>query len=283
MSLLPADANTGIEFVRRDANQCNNVISARWDNVSCTELSTTISNDSGIRISSTEHLMAALYAAGVDNARVVIDSPELPIMDGSAAPFIKLIQQSGLVEQKAERNVVVVNETVSVTDDEAHASLTPSTVPWMDMSIEFSEHLIGRQRLSLPFSTQTFCNEVADARTFGFEKDLQALKRRGFARGSSLDNVIVVANNKVVNCEGLRYADEFVRHKLVDAVGDLALAGYYLIGHFKGHRSGHKLNNALLHQLFRSRAWSLVPISTAHDAWSRHADGQTLSSAPLRA
>lgn len=275
MSVIPAEENTGIEFVRRDVTHTDNVILARWDKVTDTELSTTISNASGIRVSTIEHLMAALSASGVDNARVVLDAPEVPIMDGSSAPFIEMIHKAGLVQQRAERQVIVINRPVGITENKASASYLPSAVPWLDMSIEFSQRLIGRQRLSLPFTTQLFCEEVARARTFGFEEHLVALKRRGLARGSSLDNAILIANDKVVNCEGLRYADEFVRHKFLDAVGDLSLAGHYVIGHFKGHRSGHRLNNQLLRELFASNAWEMMPLRQAHDIWADFMQEQT--------
>ncbi len=275
MSVLPAEDNTGIEFVRRDVTDANNVVLARWDKVSDTELSTTISNDNGIRVSTIEHLMAALNASGIDNARIVLDAPEVPIMDGSSAPFIEMIHRTGLVQQRAERQVIVINRPVGITENKASASYLPAAVPWMDMSIEFSQRLIGRQRLSLPFTTRLFCDEVAGARTFGFAEHLEALKRRGLARGSSLDNAILIADDKVVNCEGLRYADEFVRHKFLDAVGDLALAGHYVIGHFKGHRSGHRLNNQLLRQLFASNCWELMPLRQAHDIWAEFMREQT--------
>lgn len=274
MSIMPAEPNSGIQFVRRDISHRNNVIPALWDAVSDTELSTTICNDVGVRVSTIEHLMAAIHAAGIDNARIVLDAPEVPIMDGSAKPFIDLIQKTGIVKQRAERMVIVIDRPIGLTENRATASYMPAAVPWIDMSIEFPQSLIGRQRLSMPFNSSTFCSEVAGARTFGFEEHLPALKRRGFARGSSLDNAILVANDKVVNNEGLRYADEFVRHKFLDAVGDLALAGHYIIGHFKGHRSGHRLNNQLLHKLFASHCWRYVPLREVHYAWEAFMEEQ---------
>lgn len=268
MTIMPAEPNTGIEFVRRDVVQ-GQTVKARWHAVSSTELSTTITNEMGVRVSTTEHLMAALYAFGIDNARIVIDAPEVPIMDGSAAPFIKLFQSVGKRIQSEERLVIAIDKPISVMENKASAAFVPSFVPWMDMTIEFAERPIGRQKLSLPFGRDSFIEEVSEARTFGFEKHLQELKRRGFARGSSLKNAILIADDKVVNCEGLRYADEFVRHKYLDAVGDLALAGHYIIGHFVGHKSGHRLNNVLLRSMFASNHWTLKPISEAHAAWQR--------------
>ncbi len=283
MSVMPSEPGTGIEFVRRDVRNCNNVVPALWNRVSDTELSTTISNDVGIRVSTIEHLMAALHACGIDNARIVLDAPEVPIMDGSSKPFIEKIQQVGTQKQLAERMVIVIDRPLGVTENKANASYMPAAVPWIDMSIEFNQSLIGRQRLSMAFNRKTFCEEVAGARTFGFEEHLDALKRRGLARGSSLDNAILVSGNKVVNCEGLRYTDEFVRHKFLDAVGDLALAGHYIIGHFKGHRSGHRLNNQLLHQLFASNCWRFMPLSEAHYAWQEFMAEQYIRAEALRA
>lgn len=283
MSVMPAEPNTGIEFVRRDVTHTDNVVLARWDKVSDTELSTTISNDSGIRVSTIEHLMAALNASGVDNARIVLDAPEVAIMDGSSKPFIEQIQKVGLVRQNAERQVIVIKRPLGITENKASASYLPSAVPWLDMSIEFSQRLIGRQRLSLPFTSQLFCEEVAGARTFGFAEHLAELKRRGLARGSSLDNAILIENDKVVNGGGLRYADEFVRHKFLDAVGDLALAGHYVIGHFKGHRSGHRMNNQLLRELFASNAWEMMPLRQAHDVWADFMHEQEALVHPLSA
>ena len=269
MSIMPAPANTGIEFVRRDVTTTDNVIAARWDTVSETRLSTTVSNTSGIRVSTIEHLMAALRAAGIDNARIVLDAPEVAIMDGSAAPFLEMFDQVGLAPQAAERQVVVIERPVSIAEGSATAEFSPSLVPWMDLSIDFSDRLIGRQRISLPFGQRAFADDIAKARTFGFEEQLADLKRAGFARGSSLDNAVLISGNKVVNCGGLRYADEFVRHKYLDAVGDLSLAGHLVIGHFKGHRSGHRLNNLLLREVFAQGAFTLRPISAVHLQWQQ--------------
>lgn len=278
MTIMPAEPNTGIEFIRRDVLQGDRV-KALWHTVSNTELSTTITNEMGVRVSTIEHLMAALFAFGIDNATVVLDAPEVPILDGSSAPFIKMFQQVGKRCQNEERLVITVEDSITVTENQASASFVPSLTPWMEMAIDFAERPIGRQKLSLPFGSESFIEEVSEARTFGFEKHLHDLKRRGFAQGSSLKNAILIADDKVVNCEGLRYADEFVRHKYLDAVGDLALAGHYIIGHFSGNRSGHRLNNQLLRALFASNKWSLRPISEAHNNWLRFMREQ--DSAPM--
>lgn len=268
MTVMPAPANSGIEFVRRDVSHCDNTVKAQWDAVSDTQLSTTISNRHGIRVSGIEHLLAALSMYGIDNAEVVIDVPEVPIMDGSAQPFLEQLTRVGKVQQDAERQVIIIDRPLGITTSGATAAFMPSAIPWLDLSIEFAESFIGRQRISLPFSGEALRNEVGGARTFGFEEQIQSLRRRGFARGSSLDNVVLVGKDRVMNNEGLRFSDEFVRHKCLSAVGDLALAGHCIIGHFKGHRSGHTLNNRLLRKLFSSRSWHYAPISQAHAAWA---------------
>lgn len=283
MSILPADADTGIVFVRRDVNHSDNVIPALWNHVTDTELSTTVSNGMGIRVSTIEHLMAALHAAGIDNARVILDAPEVPIMDGSAAPFSRLFRKTGLSRQNVERKVYMVDQTVAVTEGKAEAAYEPSLVPWLDMTIEFPDRVIGRQKISMPFTSSGFEQDIAQARTFGFEEHLQSLKRRGFARGSSLKNAILIAGDRVVNCEGLRFSDEFVRHKYLDAVGDLALAGHHIIGHFKGHRSGHRMNNLLLRQMLNTDHVRLRPISEAQQAWKSFMQEQVRATAPLSA
>jgi UDP-3-O-[3-hydroxymyristoyl] N-acetylglucosamine deacetylase len=283
MSVTPATPNTGIEFVRRDLSGVDNIIKARWDMVSDTQLSTTISNSSGVSVSTIEHLMAAISASGIDNARIYLDAPEVPIMDGSSAPFIEMIERTGVVEQNTERNVIVIKRSVEVIENQASASYSPSTIPWMEMSIDFTQKLIGYQHLSLPFTLQMFGEEIARARTFGFEEQLTALKQRGLAQGSSLENAILIADNQVVNESGLRYSDEFVRHKFLDAVGDLALAGHYVIGHFKGNKSGHRVNNQLLRQLFASNNWELMSLRQAHATWADFMSEQSARWATRRA
>ncbi|SMF62466.1 UDP-3-O-[3-hydroxymyristoyl] N-acetylglucosamine deacetylase [Alteromonadaceae bacterium Bs31] len=249
MTVMPAEAETGYLFVRRDVHGSKNEIPARWYMVTDTHLSTTISNSMGVRVSTIEHLLAALHSCGVDNALIVLDAPEVPIMDGSSKPFVDIIKRLGTVQQKAERRAVLIRQTVSVSESNRSASLEPSPVPWIDMEIDFDSEIIGRQKLSLPLTQGIFDKEIANARTFGFEEQVETLKELGFAQGSSLCNAILISDSKIVNMEGLRHRDEFVRHKFLDAVGDLALAGGYIIGQFSGRCSGHHLNNLLLREL----------------------------------
>jgi len=249
MTVMPAEANTGYLFVRRDVHRSKAEIPARWYMVTDTHLSTTISNNMGVRVSTVEHLLAALHSCGVDNATIVLDAPEVPIMDGSAKPFIDIIERLGTVKQTEERRAILVKNKVSVAETGRSSSLEPAPVPWIDIAIDFDSEVIGQQSLSLPITQKVMINEVAGARTFGFEEQVETLKELGFAQGSSLTNAILISDSKVMNREGLRYDDEFVRHKFLDTVGDLALAGGYIIGQFNGNCSGHHLNNLLLREL----------------------------------
>ncbi|TVZ37494.1 UDP-3-O-[3-hydroxymyristoyl] N-acetylglucosamine deacetylase [Alteromonadaceae bacterium 2753L.S.0a.02] len=249
MSVTPAEANTGYVFVRRDVESCKAEVPARWYMVTDTHLSTTISNNMGVRVSTIEHLTAALHACGVDNARIVLDAPEVPIMDGSAYPFVEIIQKIGLQQQNQERRAILLKQPVYVSDDLSSASLEPAPTPWVDIEIDFESEVIGKQRLSLPISESVFAEEISPARTFGFEEQVETLRELGFAKGSSIKNAILISNSQVVNQEGLRFVDEFVRHKFLDAVGDLSLAGAVIIGQFNGNRSGHAVNNQLLREL----------------------------------
>jgi len=249
MTVMPAEANSGYTFIRRDVHHAKNEIPARWYMVTDTHLSTTISNNMGVRVSTIEHLLAALHACGVDNARIVLDAPEVPIMDGSAKPFVEIIQRLGTRKQAHDRRAILVRKPVSVAESHRSASLQPSPVPWIDMEIDFASDPIGQQKISLPFTERLFAREICEARTFGFEEQIETLRELGFAQGSSLRNAVLIADSKVVNEEGLRRPDEFVRHKYLDVVGDLALAGAYIIGQFNGCCSGHYLNNSLLRDL----------------------------------
>lgn len=249
MTVMPADPNTGYVFVRRDVSMTKSEIPARWYMVTDTHLSTTIANNMGVRVSTIEHLIAALHASGVDNARIVLDGPEVPIMDGSALAFVEIIDKISTQIQAEERRAILVRHKVTVAENNKSAVIEPNPVPWFDIEIDFDSEVIGQQKLSLPFNRKVFRNEVAAARTFGFKEQVDTLRELGFAQGSSLSNAILVDGADVVNSEGLHQPDEFVRHKYLDAVGDLALAGGYIIGQFSGHCSGHHLNNTLLRDL----------------------------------
>lgn len=253
--IKPGEIDSGIRFVRTDVPG-GAVIPALWDRVADTRLCTTLANEQGVAVGTVEHLMAAFAGCGVDNAVVEIDGPEVPIMDGSAQPFVFLIECAGVVEQSAPRRVIRVLKEVVVDDGRNWASLSPSDRLSVDLEIDFTSSAVSRQAISLGVVNGTFCRELARARTFGFLNEVEQLRAAGLARGGSLDNAIVVNGDQILNKGGLRYDDEFVRHKALDAIGDLYLAGGYVIGRFSGFCSGHNLNNQVLRALFAdSSAW----------------------------
>ncbi len=263
MTLRPAAPGTGIIFRRRDAGAD---IRANWRTTTESALSTVLSNGEGIQIGTIEHLMAAFAGCGIDNAVVELDGPEVPIMDGSAAPFVFLIEHAGVVAQDAARRALKILKPVSVSDNGASAALLPEHGFSMSFEIDFDNPLIRRQDIALAFEPETFKTELAPARTVGLLDDWPRLRAAGLARGGSLDNAVVVSGNRVLNAGGLRFADEFVRHKLVDALGDLYLAGGPIIGHFCGKRSGHALTRRLLAALFGDRdAWCDTTMAEAAD------------------
>lgn len=266
MVIHPAPADSGRVFVRQDVPEDRAEIQARWNTVTDTRLSTSVSNRFGVKVATIEHLMAALHASGVDNARIVLNGPEVPILDGSSEPFIRLIRQTGLCPQNAERRVIVVQRPVRVEDQGKWAMLIPDIQPSMDMTIEFDSEVIGRQRLSVPLDRESFETGLADARTFGFQDQVDTLRKLGLIRGGSLRNAVLVNEAGVVNPEGLRHSDEFVRHKILDAIGDLSLAGAPIMARIIGHRSGHALNNALLRELLQDEDnWFLATLRDAQD------------------
>jgi len=279
--LHPAEAGSGIRFRRVDgegrigrraAGGNGAVIPALWSNVTDTRLNTCISNSDGVSVKTIEHLMSALAGMGVDNALIDIDGEEVPVMDGSAAPFVFLIECAGLVEQSAPRQVIKVLKRITVTDGDKIATLAPSDDFTLSVDIEFAAAAIGRQQVSLAVDATAFKAEISRARTFGFEQEVEAMRAAGLGRGGSLDNAVVIAGDGkgVLNKEGLRYDNEFVRHKLLDALGDLSLAGAPLEASFRGTRTGHALNNTLLRALFAdSSAWVRVPQGLAGSLDSR--------------
>lgn len=260
LSLHPADPGHGIVFRRTDLRRD---IPARFDRVVDTRLSTVLADQhwAAARVGTVEHLLAALAGLGIDNAVVELDGPEVPILDGSAAPFVFLIECAGIAPQPAQRRIIEVRRPLRVSDGAAFAELRPPVGMAhgleMALSIDFAAAAIGQQTAALRLSPESFRHQLADARTFGLLEEVEALRAAGMATGGSLDNAVVVDGDRVLNPGGLRSPDEFVRHKLVDAVGDLALAGAALRGRFVAHRSGHYLNNQLLRALFTdSSAWS---------------------------
>ena len=259
MTLRPAAPDTGIVIRRSDIAGDAALIPVRYDAVTDTRLCTVVANRHGVRVGTIEHVMAALAGSGIDNAEIEVDGPELPIMDGSAAPFVFLIECAGMVEQEASRRAIRVLKPVRVEDEAGSAALLPGSAFEVQFEIDFPSRAIGRQTLGWRSGPGSFKAELARARTFGFYREIEQLREAGLARGGSLENAVVVDDNEILNPGGLRMADEFVRHKALDAVGDLALAGAPLIGRYVGVKSGHRLNNALLHALFADEsAWMWV-------------------------
>jgi UDP-3-O-[3-hydroxymyristoyl] N-acetylglucosamine deacetylase len=259
LTLLPAEPDTGIWFRRTDLNPPVD-IRARAENVGDTTLSTTLVNGD-VRVSTVEHLLSALAGLGIDNAIIEVTAPEVPIMDGSAGPFVFLIQSAGIVEQARAKKFLRIRKEVSVEQDGKKATFRPYEGFRVTFAIAFDHPLFAADGLqvSVDFSTTSFVKDVSRARTFGFMHEIGYLRSKGLALGGSMDNAIVVDDSGVLNEGGLRYKDEFVKHKILDAIGDLYLLGYGLIGEFDADKSGHALNSALLRKLLhRPDAWEIV-------------------------
>jgi UDP-3-O-[3-hydroxymyristoyl] N-acetylglucosamine deacetylase len=261
LTLHPAEADTGIVFLRCGIEgQRDRELSANFRSVTATEFATVLGDQNGPLVSTTEHVLAALHGVGVDNAIVEVDGPEVPIMDGSAEPFVAAIDQVGIAALTARRRYIQVLKPVRVAKGESFGELRPHTRGLrVETEIEFDHPLIGRQSVAMDVEPDAFRGELARARTFGFMRDVAKLWSAGYALGASFENTVVVAENRVLNPEGIRFHDEFVRHKAVDAIGDLALAGAPLIGAYHSVRGGHKLNHAVLTALMSDRsAWTYV-------------------------
>jgi len=267
LTLHPAEPNTGIRFRRVDLDKPV-MIDAIPENVGETLLSTTLVKD-GNKVATIEHLLSALAGLGIDNAIVDVSAAEVPIMDGSAGPFVFLLQSAGVAEQDSPKQYIRIKKTIRVEEDDKWAAFEPFEGFKVTFTIDF-DHPAFPDHLKtsvMDFSSTTFVKEVSRARTFGFMKDIEFLRENNLALGGSLDNAIVVDDDKVINEDGLRYADEFVKHKILDAIGDLYLLGHSLIGEFKGFKSGHALNNKLLLALLENTdAWEKVSFENDEDA-----------------
>lgn len=242
--LKPAPENHGVTFRRVDVPRSRE-IPARAEFVVDTALATTL-GDGGVRVGTVEHLCAALCGLGIDNLRVELDGPEVPILDGSAAPFVFLLRSAGIAEQRKSKRFLVIRRPVTVRDGDKVASLSPASQFSVSSTIDFKHPLISDQSYQLAFSAGAFLREIARARTFGFVRDVEALKRAGMALGGSLENAIVIDDFSILNPDGLRFPDEFVRHKILDAMGDVFLFGMPVIGQLRAHKSGHALNHKLV-------------------------------------
>lgn len=250
LRVKPAPVDFGIEFRRIDISDVDNCIPARFDFVNDTQLCTRLCNEAGVELSTVEHLMAALAGCGVYNAVIEIDGPEIPIMDGSSDRFVKEILRAGVVKLDKQAKVLRILKPVSVEDGDAFAGLSPSDDFEIDFEISFTDRAIGVQHHSLNMKNGSFVRELSDCRTFCMYSDVEYMKSIGLARGGSLANAVVIDDGKVINPEGFRREDECVRHKMLDVMGDLALAGMPLIGRYHGVRAGHRMTNLLLRAVF---------------------------------
>ncbi len=249
MSLLPAPANSGIVFRRVDIAD-NNEILASYKNVVSTNLGTTIANENGVKVATIEHLMAAIWGCEIDNLIVELDAQEIPIMDGSSASFIFLVECAGIHKQEELRKIIEILKKVEVIDGDKSLTIEPAKEFSVNLKIDFNHSQLGQQDFDFHSSNTSFKNDISRARTFAFEKDIEKMHQLGLALGGSLQNAVVIGENGIINKDGLRYQDEFVRHKMLDFIGDIFLAGGYILGNFNGVKAGHGINNKLLHQLF---------------------------------
>jgi len=264
INLRPAPANSGIKFVRTDLKGRPEV-EVRFDNVFDTTLATTIGTN-GCKVSTIEHLMAAFFGLGIDNAVVELDGPEVPIMDGSAAPFVFLIKSGDVREQKSPKQFIVIKKPFKVDDGNRSVCIYPSKELKITYMIDFQHPLLRNQEYELTFSGRDFVREISTARTFGFMKDVETLKKNGFARGGSLDNAVVIDDFRIINEDGLRFDDEFVRHKILDFIGDISIVGSPIIGHFVVKKSGHFLNQHMLRKLMESKKhWKVMTFKTPEE------------------
>jgi UDP-3-O-[3-hydroxymyristoyl] N-acetylglucosamine deacetylase len=271
--LYPADANSGVVFLRSGLpDGRERLIEAKWSNVTQTQLCTVLGDPAKASVATVEHLLAALAGLGVDNAMIEIDGPEAPIVDGSAAPFVAAIDEVGVATLTAPRRYLKILKPVRVERGAAYAELRPAERGFsLDIEIDFPTPAIGRQRKIFDLDPGLFRSEIARARTFGFVGDVERLWKMGFALGSSLDNSVALDGDRIVNPEGLRYRDEFVRHKMLDSIGDLALAGAPILGAFRAYMPGHAMNVATLQALFADRAAYEFVEAPRHVPTSAHA------------
>ncbi|MBX9927102.1 MAG: UDP-3-O-acyl-N-acetylglucosamine deacetylase [Hyphomicrobiaceae bacterium] len=264
--LHPAEADTGYRFIVTRRGRVLADIPAHVDNVKSLTLCTVLGNDEGVTVGTVEHLLAALRGLSIDNVYIEVDSKEMPIMDGSSAPFVEAIDEVGVRELSEARKYIKVLKPIRVEDGDCWGEIAPHSGFHLDVEIDFSTPLIGRQQLSHELSPGIFRHELARARTFGFMSDVERLWKAGLALGANLSNTVVLGTDRIVNKEGLRLPQEFVRHKMLDAVGDLALAGKPLLGAFRSCRGGHKLNANVLKALFADQnAWTIVQAPRVRD------------------
>ncbi len=268
MKIKPAEADSGIIFRRRDLPDTPE-IHANFNSVCDTTLATSIGTN-GTRVATVEHILSAFCGMGVDNAIVELDSFEVPIMDGSALPFVNLLKEVGTHAQDKAKRMLLITKPVSVNEGEASASFLPADEFKITYDIDFNHNVIGKQSYSMKFSDEIYEQDICSARTFGFLKEVEYLQARGLGLGGSLENAIVLDDEKIINKDGLRSPDEFVKHKILDAIGDLFLLGMPIIGHFVAYKSGHRLNNLLLKELMNNTdCWEIINSPDTHQHFQK--------------
>ncbi len=275
LTIKPAPINSGIKLVRTDLEPAV-VIPAIADQVRETTMCTALVNDEGVRISTIEHLFAALAGLGIDNAIIEVDAPEIPIMDGSASPWVFLLQTAGIEQQRAAKKYLRIKRTVRVEDGDKWAELRPFNGFRVNFAIDFAHPEIARsqQHMVMDFSTDAFVKDISRARTFGFMRDIEYLRANNLALGGSMENAVVLDEYRVLNPDGLRYEDEFVKHKILDAFGDLYVSGHAILGEFCAYKTGHALNNQLVRAvLAQEDAWELVSFDNEAEVPVRFASG----------
>jgi len=289
MTMHPADAGHGIVFVRTDLadnSRGDNVIPARWDYVVDTQLCTVIGNKQGASVGTIEHVMSALRGCGIDNALIEIDGPEVPAMDGSAIAFVELIEKAGVKKQNAPKRIIKILKEIRLEDDGKIVSLSPCAHEMFAGTIDFDHPDIGHQKFETQLLNGNYKHDIAGARTFGFLHEVEWMRSQGLALGGSMDNAIVLNDETVMNPDGLRFADEFIRHKLLDAIGDLYLAGMPIEGRYYSEKAGHAINNKILHALFAQKdAWCIIEQGADEDRALKGASpaaSAAIAKAPLR-
>jgi UDP-3-O-[3-hydroxymyristoyl] N-acetylglucosamine deacetylase len=252
VTIRPAAPNTGFTFIRTDMDASNQVILGSYDSVSETMLCTVISNEYGVKVSTIEHLMSAFYGVGIDNAIIEIDSEEMPIMDGSSVKFMELLVEAGIEEQRVPRKYIKIDKELVVQNGDQYIKFLPSDDIEFSCEIDFAHPAIGAQSYTFSEKSDNYQETVSKARTFGFARDIEKLRAMGLARGGSLENAVGIDDNGVMNKEGLRYENEFARHKVLDLMGDLFLAGCRIIGKIESRKPSHNINNIAVHELLKT-------------------------------
>jgi UDP-3-O-[3-hydroxymyristoyl] N-acetylglucosamine deacetylase len=253
ITFLPASCDSGIIFKRVDVKDKNQIIKANYQNVVETKLGTTIANSDGIKVLTIEHLMAAICGCGIDNLIIEITEEEIPIMDGSSEPFVFLIECAGIISQEKPKKIIEIIKKISIEEDGKIIEVEPSQNLIIDLKIDFNHSQIKQEQFIFDSKSSSFKNDICRARTFGFKKEIEQLRRIGLACGGSLENAILVDDDKIINESGLRYEDEFVKHKMLDFIGDIYLAGFQVLGKFKVLKCGHSINNKFLQKLFANQ------------------------------